>query len=34
MLDEGVDTAHPYLAAAVKAEKDFVDGNPTARARR
>jgi subtilisin family serine protease len=31
VLDEGVDTAHPYLAAAVKAEKDFVDGNPDAR---
>lgn len=31
VLDEGVDTAHPGLSAAVKAERDFVDGNPTAR---
>lgn len=31
VLDEGVDTAHPLLAAAVRAERDFVDGNPTAR---
>jgi subtilisin family serine protease len=30
VLDEGVDTAHSYLKAAVVAEKDFVDGNPTA----
>jgi len=30
VLDEGVDTAHPSLAPAVKAERDFVDGNPTA----
>ncbi|MDY3554777.1 S8 family serine peptidase [Gemmata sp. JC717] len=31
VLDEGVDTTHPALQAAVVAEKDFVDGNPTAR---
>lgn len=30
ILDEGVDTKHPFLAAAVAAEADFVDGNPTA----
>lgn len=30
VLDEGVDTSHPYLRAAVRAERDFVDGNPTA----
>lgn len=30
VLDEGVDTKHPYLEAAVRAERDFVDGNPTA----
>jgi thermitase len=30
VLDEGVDTAHPYLEAAVRAQRDFVDGNPTA----
>jgi len=30
VLDEGVDTAHQYLSAAVRAERDFVDGNPTA----
>jgi thermitase len=30
VLDEGVDTTHSYLKAAVVAEKDFVDGNPTA----
>ncbi|HYO40075.1 MAG TPA: S8 family serine peptidase [Nocardioidaceae bacterium] len=30
VLDEGVDTRHPYLRAAVRAERDFVDGNPTA----
>jgi subtilisin family serine protease len=30
ILDEGVDTAHPYLKPAVVAEKDFVDDNPTA----
>jgi thermitase len=30
VLDEGVDTAHPYLRDAVVAERDFVDGNPTA----
>jgi subtilisin family serine protease len=31
ILDEGVDTTHPYLATAVAAEADFVDGNPDAR---
>jgi subtilisin family serine protease len=31
VLDEGVDTTHSYLKAAVVAEKDFVDGNPTAK---
>ena len=31
VLDEGVDTAHPDLKAAVVAEKDFVDNNPTAK---
>ncbi len=31
VLDEGVDTAHPYLQPAVAAEADFVDGNPHAR---
>lgn len=31
VLDEGVDTRHPYLKAAVRAERDFVDNNPTAR---
>lgn len=30
VLDEGVDTQHPYLQPAVSAERDFVDGNPTA----
>ncbi|HEX2474785.1 MAG TPA: S8 family serine peptidase, partial [Lacipirellulaceae bacterium] len=30
VLDEGVDTKHPALKPAVVAEKDFVDGNPTA----
>ena len=30
VLDEGVDTKHPYLKAAVRAERDFVDNNPTA----
>jgi subtilisin family serine protease len=30
VLDEGVDTTHPYLEHAVVAERDFVDGNPTA----
>jgi subtilisin family serine protease len=30
ILDEGVDTSHPFLRPAVVAEKDFVDGNPTA----
>lgn len=30
VLDEGVDTDHPALRAAVVAEKDFVDGNPRA----
>jgi thermitase len=30
ILDEGVDTKHPYLKPAVVAEADFVDGNPTA----
>jgi thermitase len=30
ILDEGVDTSHPYLEPAVVAEADFVDGNPTA----
>jgi subtilisin family serine protease len=29
VLDEGVDTDHPALKAAVVAEKDFVDGNPS-----
>jgi subtilisin family serine protease len=31
VLDEGVDTDHPALKAAVAAEKDYVDGNPHAR---
>jgi subtilisin family serine protease len=31
VLDEGVDTDHPALKAAVVAEKDFVDGNAHAR---
>ncbi len=30
VLDEGVDTTHPFLKAAVQAEKDFVDSHPTA----
>ena len=30
ILDEGVDTKHPYLKAAIVAEADFVDGNATA----
>jgi thermitase len=30
ILDEGVDTKHPFLKTAVVAERDFVDGNPTA----
>lgn len=30
VLDEGVDTSHQYLRDAVVAERDFVDGNPTA----
>jgi subtilisin family serine protease len=30
ILDEGVDTKHPFLAAAVVAEADFVDQNATA----
>jgi subtilisin family serine protease len=30
VLDEGVDTQHPYLQPALVAERDFVDGNPTA----
>jgi subtilisin family serine protease len=30
VLDEGVDTRHPHLRGAVRAERDFVDGNPTA----
>lgn len=30
ILDEGVDTRHPFLAPAVAAEADFVDGNATA----
>jgi thermitase len=30
VLDEGVDTKHSYLEAAVRAERDFVDDNPTA----
>jgi subtilisin family serine protease len=30
VLDEGVDTKHPYLKDAVRAERDFVDDNPTA----
>lgn len=30
VLDEGVDTKHPYLEASVRAERDFVDSNPTA----
>lgn len=31
ILDEGIDTAHVFLAAAVVAERDFVDNNPNAR---
>jgi subtilisin family serine protease len=31
VIDEGVDTDHPALKAAVVAEKDFVDGNPHSR---
>lgn len=31
VLDEGVDTSHSALKAALVAEKDFVDGNPTAK---
>lgn len=31
VLDEGVDTKHPYLEAAVRAERDFIGTNPTAR---
>lgn len=31
VLDEGVDTSHPALAAAVVADRDFVDGNPTSK---
>jgi subtilisin family serine protease len=31
VLDEGVDTGHPYLRGAVVAERDFVDGNDLAR---
>jgi len=31
ILDEGVDTAHPFLSPAVVAERDFVDANLTAR---
>jgi len=31
ILDEGVDTGHPYLKPAVKKEKDFVDGRANAR---
>jgi subtilisin family serine protease len=31
VLDEGVDTRHPYLKSAVVAERDFVDGNAHAR---
>jgi thermitase len=30
VLDEGVDTGHPYLKPSVVAERDFVDGNATA----
>lgn len=30
VLDEGVDTQHKYLKPAVRAERDFVDSNPTA----
>jgi subtilisin family serine protease len=30
VLDDGVETSHPYLAAAVVAERDFVDGRATA----
>lgn len=30
VLDEGVDTKHPYLRKAVRAQRDFVDGNATA----
>jgi subtilisin family serine protease len=30
VLDEGVDTKHPYLVKATVAERDFVDGNSTA----
>jgi subtilisin family serine protease len=30
VLDEGVDTGHPALKAAIVAEMDFVDGNVTA----
>jgi thermitase len=31
VLDEGVDSHHPYLQPAMVAEKDFVDGNAHAR---
>jgi thermitase len=31
VLDEGVDTDHPALKAAVVADKDFVDGNATSK---
>ena len=31
VLDEGVDTSHPFLSPAVVAERDFVDGNAHAR---
>jgi subtilisin family serine protease len=31
VLDEGVDTSHPALQAALLAERDFVDGNASAR---
>jgi thermitase len=31
VLDEGVDTAHPYLKDALVAERDFVENNATAR---
>jgi subtilisin family serine protease len=30
VLDEGVDTKHPYLKSAVRAQRDFVDDNKTA----